>query len=91
MSPVDRGPGQAGGPGELGELSEPGAASMIASSGRDHSVWLGSVTFVSDRSGAYDQLLLATYERMMTDGLSACDWLATVTRGAWRAAPPTAS
>ena len=28
---------------------------------------------------AYGQLLLATYERMMTGGLSACDWLMPVT------------
>ena len=35
----------------------------------------GSVPLVSHRAGAYGQLLVATYERMMTGALSACDWL----------------
>ena len=43
----------------------------------------GSVPFVSHRAGAYAQLFLATYERMMTGGLSACDWLTAVMRGVW--------
>ena len=48
----------------------------------------GSVPFVSHRAGAYGRLLLATYERMKTGTLAACDWLTPVTRGAWRVAPP---
>ena len=48
----------------------------------------GLLPFVSVRASAYGRLLLATHERMMTGGLAACDWLAPVTRGAWRVAPP---
>ena len=65
-------------PGESGELV---GAEVL-------SVRPGSVPFVSHRAGAYGRLLLATYEHMMTGGLSACDWLAPLTRGAWRVAPP---
>ena len=76
-------PGKADEPSELSELGEPGAASMIASYGKVHSGWPGSVPFVSDRAGAYGWLLLATYECMKT-----YDWLMPVILGAWRAAPP---
>ena len=37
------------------------------------SVRPGLVPFVSHRAGAYDRLLLAMHEHMMTCGLSACD------------------
>ena len=46
----------------------------------------GTVPFVSCRAGAYDRLLLATHERMMTGNLVACDWLRPVTRGVWHVA-----
>ena len=65
-------------PGESGEL----VGAEVTS------VQPGSVPFVSHRVRAFGRLLLATYERMMTGGLSACHWLAPVTRGAWRVAPP---
>ena len=52
----------------------------VSSSDGVPSVRPGSVPFVSDRAGAYGRLLLATHERMMTGGLSACDWLKPVIR-----------
>ena len=51
-------------------------------------VWPGAIPFVSNRAGVYSRLLLATYERMLSGGLAACDWLTSVTRGAWHWAPP---
>ena len=73
-------------------VSVPGVTSVpdvhVSSSDEVPSVRPGSVPFVSDRAGAYGLLLLATHERMMTGGLSACDWLTSVTRVAWRVAPP---
>ena len=51
----------------------------------------GSVPFVSQRAVACGRLLLTNYERMMTGGLSACDWLTPVMRGAWRVAPPVSA
>ena len=48
----------------------------------------GSVPFVSNRSGAYGQLLLAVYVRWKTGLLVPSDWLRPVTRGAWRACIP---
>ena len=52
----------------------------------DKMVRPGSVPHVSHRAGAYGRLLVATYERMMAGSLSVCDWLTTVTQGAWRVA-----
>ena len=46
------------------------------------------VPFVSHRAGAYGRLILATYECIVTGGLSACDWLTHVTLGGCRVAPP---
>ena len=45
----------------------------------------GSIPFVSERPGAYGQLLLAVYVRWKTGLLISSDWLRPVTRGAWRA------
>ena len=47
----------------------------------------GSVSFVSDRPGAYGRLLLAVYVRWKTDLLVSSDWLRPVTPGGgggWR-------
>ena len=48
----------------------------------------GSVPLVSNRPGAYGQLLLAVYVRWKTGLLVSSDWLRPVTRGAWRACLP---
>ena len=53
-------------------------ASIHTCSGRP-----GSVPYVSFRAWAYGRLLLATYRRMQTGTLSACDWLTPVIRGTW--------
>ena len=45
----------------------------------------GSIPFVSERPGAYGQLLLAVYVRWKSGLLISSDWLRPVTRGAWRA------
>ena len=42
---------------------------------------LGSLSFVSDRPGAYGHLLLAVYVRWKTGLLVSSDWLRPVTRG----------
>ena len=65
----------------------PGDSSVLVST-EILSVQPGLVPFVSHRAGTYGRLLLATYECMMTHGLSACDWLTPVTWGGWRVAPP---
>ena len=62
--------------------------SRVLVSAENHSVRPGSVPFVSHRAGAYGQLLLTTYDRMMSGSLSACDWLTPVMRGGSRLAPP---
>ena len=41
----------------------------------------GSVSFVSQRTGAYGRLLLAVYVQCKTGLLVASDWLRPVTRG----------
>ena len=60
----------------------PGDSDMLVST-EINLVHPGLVPFVSHRAGAYGRLLLATYERMMTDGLPTCDWLMPVTRDGW--------
>ena len=100
------GPGKPGAPGVLVSSSDgdvlpggntvgvPGVTGVpgvgVSSSDGVPLVWPGSGPFVSDRAGAYGQLLLATQERMMTGGLSigAPVSLTPVTRGTWRVAPP---
>ena len=46
---------------------------------------VGSIPFVSEKPGAYGQLLLAVYVRWRTGLLISSDWLRPVTRAAWRA------
>ena len=48
----------------------------------------GSVSFVSNRPGAYGRLLLAVYVRLQTGVLVPSDWLRPVTRGGWRTGFP---
>ena len=49
---------------------------------------LGSVRFVSHRSGAYGRLVLAVHMRWKTGLLVSSDWLRPVTWGGWRAGLP---
>ena len=85
-SPLLSPPGMAAGKTLLCGEKNPGDSSALVST-EILSVRPGSVPFVSHRAGAYRRLLLATYERMKTGTLSACDWLTPVTRGACQVSP----
>ena len=85
LSPQDVITGEGGGVSSGEEIT---SDSSVLVSTEIHSVRPGSVSIVSRRASPYGRQLLATYERMMTGGLSACDWLTPVTCGGWRLAPP---